>query len=280
MLDQLIESTSHAGENKKRGGYILTTLTLIFSLFLSGIMWSMFAKDLGIGNESLELSELVAPVAPPETVPPPKQEIPKQANPQNSKSVSDVPVIKVNMQNINESPTKPPIEISTARNNSSSRPVKGEFRIGPEESSASGNGNQGRTTDGGGSDTGVKASAPSKQEPEDIEPPKIKKPEPTPTPVPAKPPTQSLGVITGRATYLPKPIYSAAAKAVRAAGAVSVQVTVDESGNVISAKAINGHPLLRADSEAAARKAKFDPTYLSKQPVKVTGVIVYNFNLQ
>jgi TonB family protein len=60
-------------------------------------------------------------------------------------------------------------------------------------------------------------------------------------------------------------------------GKVDVQITIDETGKVISAKAASGHPLLRNAAETAAWKAKFTPTLLSKVPVKVTGVIVYNF---
>jgi TonB family protein len=89
--------------------------------------------------------------------------------------------------------------------------------------------------------------------------------------------TISGGVLNERATALPKPAYPAAARAVRASGAVNVQVTIDENGNVISASAVSGHPLLRASAVQAARSSKFSPTKLSGQPVKVTGVIVYNF---
>jgi len=95
------------------------------------------------------------------------------------------------------------------------------------------------------------------------------------TPTPVK--TISGGVINGKATSLPKPAYPAAAQAIGASGAVNVQVTIDEKGNVISASAVSGHPLLRQAAEQAARLAKFLPTKLSGQPVKVTGVIVYNF---
>lgn len=93
----------------------------------------------------------------------------------------------------------------------------------------------------------------------------------------APPTTVSGGVLNGKATSLPKPAYPAAAKAVRASGAVNVQVTVDEKGNVVSATAVSGHPLLRQSAESAARAAKFSPTLLSGKAVKVTGVIVYNF---
>jgi len=52
---------------------------------------------------------------------------------------------------------------------------------------------------------------------------------------------------------------------------------IDEHGKVVSAKAVNGHPLLRQVAETAALNARFKPTTLSGIPVKVTGVIVYNF---
>jgi TonB family protein len=85
------------------------------------------------------------------------------------------------------------------------------------------------------------------------------------------------GVLNGKATKLVKPVYPAAAKAVRASGAVNVQVTIDEKGSVVAASAVSGHPLLRASAVQAARESTFSPTLLSGKPVKVTGVIVYNF---
>ncbi len=91
------------------------------------------------------------------------------------------------------------------------------------------------------------------------------------------PKTVSGGVVNGKAINLVKPPYPAAARAVRAAGAVNVQVTIDEQGNVISAQAVSGHPLLRAASVQAARASTFSPTLLQGQPVKVVGIIVYNF---
>ncbi len=87
----------------------------------------------------------------------------------------------------------------------------------------------------------------------------------------------SAGILNGKAISLPKPVYPAMARAARASGQVVVQVTVDEDGNVISARAVSGHPLLQSSAVAAARQAKFSPTMLSGQLVKVTGVITYNF---
>ena len=88
------------------------------------------------------------------------------------------------------------------------------------------------------------------------------------------------GVLNGRAISLPKPVYPPIAKAAHVSGTVMVQVTVDENGNVIAAHAVSGHPLLQGSAVAAARQAKFSPTKLSGQPVKVSGVIIYNFVAQ
>jgi len=104
--------------------------------------------------------------------------------------------------------------------------------------------------------------------------------EPTPPQSTSVPKTVSGGVLNGKATSLPKPPYPPAARAVRASGAVAVQILIDKSGNVIQAKAISGHPLLRPSAEAAARGAKFAPTLLSGQPVTVSGVLTYNFTYE
>ncbi len=89
--------------------------------------------------------------------------------------------------------------------------------------------------------------------------------------------TVSGGVLNGKAQSLPLPAYPPAAMAVKAGGSVSVQVSIDEDGNVSSASAISGHPLLRSAGVDAALQAKFAPTWLNGQPVKVSGVLTYNF---
>ncbi|CAN5655501.1 hypothetical protein BH20ACI3_BH20ACI3_14700 [soil metagenome] len=88
------------------------------------------------------------------------------------------------------------------------------------------------------------------------------------------------GVLNGKATILPKPDYPADASAARASGTVVVQVTVDEYGNVIAARALSGHQMLQQASVSAARQARFAPTFLMGEAVKVTGVITYNFVAQ
>jgi TonB family protein len=88
------------------------------------------------------------------------------------------------------------------------------------------------------------------------------------------------GVLNGKALYLPKPEYPPEAQSAKASGTVVVQVTIDEQGGVISAKAVSGHPLLQQSSVNAALQARFSPTMLMGEPVKVTGVLTYNFIAQ
>ncbi|HEV7681656.1 MAG TPA: energy transducer TonB [Pyrinomonadaceae bacterium] len=85
------------------------------------------------------------------------------------------------------------------------------------------------------------------------------------------------GILNGRAIRLPRPDYPSQAKARHAAGVVIVQVLIDEFGNVIAACAVSGHSTLLKASEQAAREAKFSPTKLSGKPVRVVGLITYNF---
>lgn len=91
------------------------------------------------------------------------------------------------------------------------------------------------------------------------------------------PRTLSGGVLNGKATSLPLPEMPAVARAANASGTVTVEVLIDEGGNVVAAKAVAGHPLLQAAAVTAARQAKFTPTRLSGQPVRVQGVVIYNF---
>jgi len=88
------------------------------------------------------------------------------------------------------------------------------------------------------------------------------------------------GVLNGKALSLPQPEYPTIAKAAHASGSVVVQVVIDKRGCVESAHAVGGHPLLQSAAVQAASQARFTPTRLSGQPVKVTGVLTYNFVLQ
>ena len=88
------------------------------------------------------------------------------------------------------------------------------------------------------------------------------------------------GSLNDKAISLPPPEYPAIARAAHASGTVTVEIMVDESGKVIAAHAISGHPLLQAAAVTAARQAEFTPTRLNGEPVTVRGLLTYNFVAQ
>ncbi|MEP6913061.1 MAG: TonB family protein, partial [bacterium] len=105
----------------------------------------------------------------------------------------------------------------------------------------------------------------------DSEPPPIARPKPILKPVTG-------GVLNGIAISLPAPMYPDAARRFRISGMVTVDVVVDETGKVISAQATSGPAVLREVAVQAALRARFSPTKLSGQPVKVSGLINYKFS--
>ena len=286
MLDQLVESKNTSGENTRRGGFILTTLVVVVSVFLGGLLYSLFAKDYGMGGGDLELSTLVAPVPVPEDEPPPEPE-PEEKPVKQEKAAPNVDTRTEIIQRMDQTPVKPP-ETTSVVQNTVKPPREGlAVRLGTTNNDAEnaapdtykGRGNTEGTGIAGGTGEARTGSAGGGDD-EPPPAPKPKPPPPTPTPTPAAPKKVSLGVINGKASNLVTPPYPATARAVRASGAVNVSVQIDERGNVTSANAVSGHPLLRQAAEQAARQSKFTPTVLSGQPVAVSGIIVYNFVAQ
>lgn len=112
----------------------------------------------------------------------------------------------------------------------------------------------------------------------EVPPIMLDEPPPAPGPRPILKPVSG-GVLNGTAIHLPAPIYPDAAKRMRTQGTVTVDVVLDETGKVVSAVASSGPPILREAAVQAALKARFSPTKLSGQPVKVSGAINYKFSL-
>lgn len=88
------------------------------------------------------------------------------------------------------------------------------------------------------------------------------------------------GLLNGKAISKPSPGYPIEARDLRVSGTVVVQILVDEKGKVLQACAVSGPQLLMTASERAAYAARFSPTLLGGVPVKVRGVITYNYVLQ
>jgi protein TonB len=265
MLDQLVESKSNAKENTRRSEFMLVTLVVAVIVVLALWTKDLYGHSFGMDGNDLELSTLVAPPPPEDEPPPPKPKEPEKQQP-------DVDVRKELIANLNMTPPKVP-DISVEQNKVKAMREDRITKLGSsdsdtgaqvsrDEARVTNNGGLGGTSTGTGTDTsGTEKDAP-----------------PPPPPVKKEPPkTISGGVLNGKAISLPKPPYPPAARAVRASGSVSVQVLIDESGRVVSATPVGGHPLLQAAARSAAMGARFSPTLLSGQPVKVSGIITYNF---
>jgi periplasmic protein TonB len=114
-------------------------------------------------------------------------------------------------------------------------------------------------------------------------------PPPAPTPTPRIEPAPagktgpskvSEGVLQGGAIKKVRPAYPEIARKNRIGGLVQIQVLIAEDGRVMEAFIVDGHPLLRNAAIEAARQWIFEPTTLSKVPVKVQGVLTFNFMLE
>jgi periplasmic protein TonB len=113
-----------------------------------------------------------------------------------------------------------------------------------------------------------------------IDPPPPANVKPTPEPIQQPHPRMiAKQVINGEALTKEIPPYPHIAKVSRVSGPVKVKVVVDESGKVISATVISGHPLLLATAIKASYQWTFKPTMLDGKPVKVSGFITFNFHL-
>lgn len=267
MFDKMIVSDRNGAESKGRARYFLVTSSIVALLFATTVVLSIYAVNLDLGTDDFELSMMLAPVTPAEPEPPRPEPERNQAPAQRS----ETPTRVLDMLRVDEPPTTVPETTSVTKNPYLSRPP-GDFKfsnidsVGEGKPSDTGTGRSNNSSEPIGSSVEPETAADT-----------VKLPDPPPVIKPKPPAMISKGVITGRATHLPTPPYPAPAKMIGAQGSVSVQVIIDESGKVISAKAIDGHPLLRSAAEKAAWGAKFGPTKLSDVPVKVTGVIVYNF---
>jgi len=257
MFDNLVESSSHKDDLSRKGSFILVT-TLVYGVlglafFVAGIYW----YDAHLDTQALELTTLVAPVPVPQQAQPEKQDTAKPQKVEQNGDIRKELIADVTRTEL------VPKEISAKASNIP--PVR-----------------QGVITRIGSADSNAAAPMPSGTGTGTVvTPTKVNIDEPPPPPA-ATPPRAPIsgGVLNGKAISLPHPPYPPIAKQAHASGTVVVQVTIDENGNVISAHAVSGHPLLQAVAVAAARGAKFSPTKLSGQPVKVTGVITYNFVAQ
>ncbi len=99
--------------------------------------------------------------------------------------------------------------------------------------------------------------------------------EPPPAPVAVR---ISQGVSLGQVIERALPVYPLQARQNNVTGEVQVEVSISEQGQVLLARALSGHALLRPAAEAAARKWIFKPSLLNGIPVKVQGTLIFVFS--
>ena len=267
MFTNLIESQSHRKEFKRRSSFVLVTIAAYAVILFGAGIASIYAYDarLEAQNTDLMVDFWVPPVtAAPKPIPDP-QPVRRQttSNAPVDRNV-DVP-IRTDAITRTDDPTKVPEFVGTKA--STIPPVTGNFRIGdrnvdPPTASTS--------------DSGNCVGCPST-------PPTVIVPDKAPEPPVVKPPTTQRVpsvVLASKAISLPQPAYPIIAKQSRTQGSVNVQILVDEQGKVISAQIVAGNPMLTSAAKEAAMHARFTPTILNGQPVKIQGVIIYNFVLQ
>jgi len=261
MFDNLVESSSHKDDITRKGSFIGITMAIYVVLIGVFFVAGIYLYDAHLSTLDLELTTLVAPVpVPQQEAQPQKQE---EAKPQ--KVEQNVDVRRELIADVTRTELVPK-EVSAKA--SDVPPVRRGVTtvLGTNDSSAA-------APMPAGPGSGTVTTAPAKVNIADEPPPPEVKPTPPRAPI-------SGGVLNGKAISLPKPGYPPIARAAHASGTVVVQVLIDENGNVVSAHAVSGHPLLQAAAVGAAKSARFSPTKLSGQPVKVTGVIQYNFVAQ
>lgn len=268
MFTNLIESQSHRKEFKRRSSFVLVTVAAYAVILFGAGIASIYAYDANLEAQTgdLELLNWVPPV----TTAAPKPIADPQ--PVRRPTTSNAPVdrnvnisIRTDAIARTDDPTKVPENVGTK--SSSIPPVTGNFRLGdknvdPPTAATNDSGNCVACTS-----TPATVAVPDK----------------APEPPVVKPPTTqrvTSVVLTSKAVSLPQPAYPIIAKQSRTQGPVNVQILVDEQGKVISAQIVAGNPMLTSAAKEAAMRARFTPTILNGQPVKIQGVIIYNFVLQ
>jgi len=269
MFTNLIESQSHRREFKRHSSFFLITVAAYAVILFGAGIASIYAYDaqLEMQTNSLEVLSWVPPVTP--VTPKPLAEHPQTVRrPATSSAPIDPNVsrpVRTEFVSRLDDPRNVPGGIGT---NGLSIPqttagaVLGGRNVNPPAPS---------TGDGGGCTTCSE------------KPPTVAISEKPPEPPVVKPPTTervASKVLISKAVSLPQPPYPVIAKQAHIQGSVNVQILVSEEGKVLSAQVVSGNPMLSFAAKDAALRARFTPTALNGQAVKVQGVITYNFVLQ
>jgi protein TonB len=272
MFHNLIESGSHRRDLARRGRFFLGTLASYALVAAAAGITGVYAYGAHLDGQDYQIT-MLPPWAPPQRVAPPAERDRAQP-PRSAAAPAEVPQRTRAYTDLNTVPADPP-PVSTARNDVPPVWPGESFILSDRNVDPHGRG----AGPVGPGDNGARVAVnpqPHVIETEDVPPPE---PPPTPAPTPRKVLVLSQ-LIGSRIVDKPVPVYPPIAKAAGIQGSVSVEILVDEQGRVVSAKATTGHALLRVAAQQAAMRASFTPTKLNGEPVKVSGVINYNFMLR
>src|SRR5438094_8787698 len=223
MFENLVESGSHKEDVKRKGSFLLVTLGVYGVLIVAGLIAGILMAPAYIDQQTLELTALIAPV------PVPQAAKPAEVKPEKVIIEKNVDVRKELIADVSRADLVPKTVSAKA---SEVPPVrKGVVTmVGTANSNAV-------APIAPGAGTGNIISGPATVEVAGEPPP------PPPKPTPHAP--ISGGVLNGKAIHLVQPTYPAMARTAHVSGQVSVQVLIDENGNVVAAHASSGHPLLQ-----------------------------------
>lgn len=263
MFTNLIESSSHAKEFKRRGSFLaFTTATYVVLFVVTGVV-SIYAYDARLEEQNLEMVTLISPQDIASAKPEVARPVHENTNDRTAHNNNNFDVRRVPTADVNQ-PTLTPEKVSTAPNPFPPVRTGIKYVVGPTDSNATLPGGSRGVSSG---TSGVQVNIPDELPPA-----------PTPTPVTPKILTITK-LINSQALVLPKPPYPSLARQIRLQGTVVIQVLIDENGKVLSAKPVSGHPLFIPEAQRAAMQARFSPTTLNGVPVKISGMISYNFQM-
>jgi protein TonB len=263
MFTNLIESSAHGAEFKRRSSFFLATVAgYALFLFAAGIV-GVLTYDAQVEAQTTDM--LVDIWIPPVNRVEADRPRPAPRPASNNNRVSPRPTRPILYESVNN-PIKPPETVSA--NPNTIPPAPPGAVVAPYVSDPPAPSSNAKCETCTGNDTPATPVIENRKPPPVVDPPK-------PTTLRVSP-----TIILAKVVSLPKPAYPILAKQVGIQGSVNVQILVDETGKVISAQAVKGSAMLTKAAEDAARRARFTPTMLGEQPVKVQGVITYNFVLQ
>ena len=257
MFNKLVVSTNE--RRKSRIVSFFCGTSAIYALVIVGVLaLSVIVSNPRLADTSERMLALIA--TPPPPSPPParqRETTPPPAQPRNDPTqVRDLDTV-INAPTPTRRPSAPP-----SLNDSIGV-------IGAPESNGDPN-----------SILGVPSSPAHSEMTPPPPPPPVEPRRPVPQVETTRPVRLTSSVLQGKAVVRRTPVYPPLAKQIHLSGSVSVEVMIAPDGHVEAARAVSGHPMLMTAALEAARGWRFEPTLLNGTPVRVSGVIVFNFTMQ